>query len=148
MVSTITWSKTKINPILWNIYHAECPLLMSVEAARAHISRKSKRLIHESVRRCVTRCYVTRIEHVVKNSMWNQIWSICSYKSVTCKTEIDSLRSKLLIDFPYQFMKSWLSRIDSLPFKGRSFSSTGIDLVMKFQSLKGMDTEVGRFLLK
>ena len=45
-------------------------------------------------------------------------------------------------------MKSWLSRTDSLPFKGRSFRSTGIDLVMKFQFWKGMDAEAWRFLLK
>ena len=72
-------------------------------------------------------------------SMVNQIWSIWSYKSVTCKTEIDSLRSKL---------KSWLSRTHCLPLKERSFSPTGIDLVMKFQFSKGMDKEAWCFLLK
>ena len=80
--------------------------------------------------------------------MGNQIWSIWSSKSVTCKTEIDSLRSKLLIGFPYQFMKSWLSLTDSLPFKERSFGSVGIDLVMRFQFSKWMDTEAWRFRLK
>ena len=58
--------------------------------------------------------------------------SVLSYDSWTCYkeqygernmvdlklwTEIDSLWSKLSIGFPYQFMKSWLSRTDSLPFK-------------------------------
>ena len=76
IVSTITWSKTKVNPILKHIYHAECPLLMTAETAKAHISKKSKRLIHESVTRCVTRCQVTRVEHVIKNSIGNEIWSI------------------------------------------------------------------------
>ena len=106
MVSTITWSKTKISPILRHICHAECLLLMSAEAAQAHISRLGKRLVHESVTRCVTWCYVTRVVHVIKSGRVNQIWSIRSYKSVTCKTELDSLRSKLLIGFPYEFMKS------------------------------------------
>ena len=67
MVPTITCSKTKINPILKHIYNADCPLLMSAEVARAHISRKSKRKIHEGVQRCVTQCQVTRFEHVIKN---------------------------------------------------------------------------------
>ena len=67
MVSTITCSKTKINPIFKRIYNADCPLLMSAEAARAHVSRKGKRIIHESVQRCVTQCQVTRFEHVIKN---------------------------------------------------------------------------------
>ena len=48
MVSTIMCSKTKINPILRHIYNAECPLMMSAEAARAHITRKSKRVVHVS----------------------------------------------------------------------------------------------------
>ena len=48
--------KSKINPVLKHIYHAECPLLMSAEAAQAHVSRKNKWLIHENVTRCVTRC--------------------------------------------------------------------------------------------
>ena len=65
MVPTITCSKTKINPILKHIYNADCPLLMSAEAARAHVSRKRK--IHEGVQRCVTQCQVTRFEHVRKN---------------------------------------------------------------------------------
>ncbi|RMX50793.1 hypothetical protein pdam_00003149 [Pocillopora damicornis] len=30
------------------------------QAAQAHVSRKSQRLIHERVTRCVTRCSVTR----------------------------------------------------------------------------------------
>ena len=41
-----------------------------------------------------------------------------------------------------------LSRTDSLPVKERSFSSTGIDLVMEIQLSKGMDTEAWRSLLK
>ena len=67
MDSTVTCSKTKINPILKHIYNADCPLLMSAEAARAHVSRKSKRKIHEGVQRCVTQCQVTRFEHAIKN---------------------------------------------------------------------------------
>ena len=50
-----------------------------------------------------------------------------------CRTEIDSLRSKLPISFPYQFMKSWLSCTDSLPYNERSFGYTNIDLAMKIQ---------------
>ena len=67
MVPTITCSKTKINPILKHIYDADCPLLMSAEAARAHVSRKSQRKIHEGVQRCVAQCQVTRFEHAIKN---------------------------------------------------------------------------------
>ena len=67
MVPTIMCSKAKISLVLRHIYNANCPLLMSAEAARAHVSRKSKRKIHESVQRCVTKCQVTRFEHVMKN---------------------------------------------------------------------------------
>ena len=48
------------------------------------VSRKNPRLIHESVTRCVTRCSVTRnrwkFEHVIRNSMENEIWSIYNDK--------------------------------------------------------------------
>ena len=33
---------------------------VGAQASKAHVSRKSERLIHESVTRCVTRCYVSR----------------------------------------------------------------------------------------
>ena len=54
------------------------PLVCLWGRLQAHVSRKSKRLIHESVTRCVTRCQVTRgtVEHVIRNSMGNEIWSI------------------------------------------------------------------------
>ena len=54
-------------------------------ASQAHVSRKSQRLIHERVTRCVTRCKVTKrnrwkFEHVITNSMGNEIWSIYNDK--------------------------------------------------------------------
>ena len=87
------------------------------------------------------------------NMLWrivrgNEIWSIWIYKSVTCKTEIDSLRGKLPIGFPYQFMKSWLSRTDSLPIKERNLGSTGMNLVMKIHLTGWLDTEAWRSLLQ
>ena len=36
--------------------HLVICLLKQPQMAQAHVSRKSKRLIHESVTRCVTRC--------------------------------------------------------------------------------------------
>ena len=51
------------------------------QAVQAHVSRKSKRLTHESATRFVTRCLVTRgnrweFKHLIRNSMGNAIWLI------------------------------------------------------------------------
>ena len=57
-------------------------------------------------------------------------------------TEIDSLWSELSIGFPYQFMKSWLSRTVSLPFK------EALVLLVWITISKRMNTEAWRFLLE
>ena len=44
------------NVIMLSIVYA----IVLSQAAQAHVSRKSQRLIHERVTRCVTRCSVTR----------------------------------------------------------------------------------------
>ena len=44
------------NVIILSIVYA----IVLSQAAQAHVSRKSQRLIHERVTRCVTRCSVTR----------------------------------------------------------------------------------------
>ena len=97
MVPTITWSKTKINPISSHIYNAACPLWMTAEAAQVHIFRKCKRLTHESVTRCVTRCKVTWVDHVIKNSMGNEIWLIWSAYQEFEKLMIRKLNSDLYL---------------------------------------------------
>ena len=55
------------------------------QAVQAHVSRKSKRLPHESATRFVTRCLVTRgnrweFKHLIRNSMGNAIWLIYNGK--------------------------------------------------------------------
>ena len=51
-----TWSKTLCffvyNVVMLNIVYA----IVLSQAAQAHVSRKSQRLIYERVTRCVTRC--------------------------------------------------------------------------------------------
>ena len=79
----------KIWPISKSIWHASCLLLVSamsrlhgvrtkfiwLQAAQVHVSRKSKRLNHEIVTRCVTRCFKSfkrnhwEFAHVIRNSM-------------------------------------------------------------------------------
>ena len=46
--------------MLRHIYNAECPLMMSAEAARAHITRKSKRVVHVSTRKKMKSFWKTR----------------------------------------------------------------------------------------
>ena len=48
--------------------------LASPQAAQAHVSRKSHRLVHESVMRCVIRCYVTRGAVENLNTLYGIVW--------------------------------------------------------------------------
>ena len=59
-----------VNPCWQNAPQQLCKYLYA-QASRAHVMRKSKRLIHESVTRCVTRCYVTRgnVENLTRSRL-------------------------------------------------------------------------------
>ena len=65
------------NVIMSNIVYA----IVSLQAAQAHASRKSQRLIHERVTRCVTWYQDTRgtVENL-NSSIENEIWSIYNDK--------------------------------------------------------------------
>ena len=61
------------------------PFFVKAQVARAHVSRKSQRLINKRVTRCVTSVLSYgrnrwKFEHVIRNSMGNEIWSICNDK--------------------------------------------------------------------
>ena len=60
-------------------------MLVTPQASQAHVSRKSKWLIHGSVTYCVIRCCYERnhweFEHVIRNSMGNEISSINKMKA-------------------------------------------------------------------
>ena len=126
MVSTIAWPKTKINPILRHIYNAECPLMMSAEAARAHITRKSKRVIH--------------VSHPQENK---KLMSRMSQFSRRYSSLFKDRKKLIHESHPWENEKllstmSQCSRTDSLLFKGRSFSWTPylIYLVKQIQSFQ------------
>ena len=70
--------------MLGHIHNAEYPLMMSAEGVQVHVSRKSKRLIHQCHGLCDSVLSYKRnsweFEHIIKNRMGNEIWSIYNDK--------------------------------------------------------------------